>query len=485
MPKWPGFCGGYAKGQSLVGNAADTVNFYVEKLPGNSASEAALLSVPGFSAWSTVASVGTRGAILVGVRLFAIIGATLWEFDSNGTSTNRGTVVQDQNPAQLISDGTVGGQIGICSGGHVYSYDLASNVLSATILVTGVTHLSFAAGFGLAFQATTGKVFLSALEDLSTYDFGTFFQRSLFPDPWQASFVDSNNLFWGIGTETFEVWQNTGTGTQPWAPLSGLVGLYGIGAPFAYALSAAGNTWLASNKEGFGQLVLTRGAAPSIVSSGPIATLMAQILRTERVTDAEMLCYQQEGHTFASVSFPSASVTLTYDITSDSWARRGRWNVNRGAYDVWSPRTHVVAYGLHLVGDRTTGFLARMDPTIATELDGTGIRCQRVSPPLVNELKRFPVDRLELLMDVGLGTQAGQGQNPQAVLEISMDGGLTYGNQIPAGIGRAGEYRRRVYWNRLGLQTDAVARVTFSDPSPKRIVDAYLNNLENPGRQAA
>ncbi len=480
MPQWPGFCGGYDKSQTLIGNAADTVNFYVEKLPQGSASPAALLSTPGFEQWSMSTHVGMRGAILVGSRLFIVMGAKLVESDSNGTLTDRGDVVQDSNPAQLISDGTVGGQIGICSGGHVYSFDLTTNILSATILVTGVTHLSFAAGFGLAFQATTGKVFLSALEDLSTYDFGQFFQRSLFPDPWQAIFVDSNNLFWGIGTETFEVWQNTGVGTQPWAPLSGLVGLWGIGAPFAYGVSAKGYTWLANNKEGFGQLVLTRGAAPEVVSSTPIATELATILRNARVTDAEMICYQQEGHTFAVCAFPSANVTLAYDIEQNVWTRRGRWNSVRGAYDLWFPRTHVVAYGLHLVGDRTTGIIAKMDTSIATEIDGSGIRCQRVSPPLVNEKKRFPLDQIELLMDVGLGTQTGQGANPQAVLELSDNGGVTYGNQMTASIGRVGEYRKRVYWNRLGIVDDVVARVTFSDPSPKRIVDAYVNNLEKP-----
>ncbi len=484
MPAWRGFIGGSQVAQSIIGDAEDTINLYVERLPQSGTNVAALFPSPGFQQWASVHDVGGRALAFPNKRLFAVMGQGVYEFDINGTPTKWGTVAIDGNPAQIAFNGKVGGQLGIVSGGNVYSFDLGTNTLLPTTRIGGYTHLAFAGGFGLAFQGTTGKVFLSALNDFTTWDDGTFFQRSLFGDPWQAMFVDENNLIWMLGTETFEVWYNTGTGTQPWAPLSGLVGLYGIAAPFAFGLSAVGNAWVMRNPQGTGQMILSKGSSPQPVSSYAFDTAVAAYLRTGQIADAELLVYQQEGHTFACPSFPTPAKSWAYDIEGQDWTKRGRWNPNKGDYDLWSPRVHTLAFGKHLVADRTTGIIAEMDTNIATELDGTGIRRQRVAPGLVDDLKRIPIDQIELLMDVGLGVQVGQGMDPTVTLEVSQNGGRSYGNELRCGVGRAGEYRKRVYWSRLGAAADTVFRVTFSDPIPFRIINAFVNGAET-GQRAA
>lgn len=491
MPRWPGFIGGYGVSQSLIGDAEDTVNLYVERLPSQglsavaasqSAPASALLGTPGYRPWSVVGDANTRALIFAAGRFFGLVGQGFYEWDINAVATKRGTVAIDANPGQFAYNGQVGGQIGVCSGGNIYSYDLATNVLTATDRVGGYTHLSYAAGYGLAFNHGSGRTYLSALEDFTTWDNGTFYTRSLFADPQRAQFVDENNLVWIIGSDTFEVRYNSGSGTQPFIPLSGLVGLIGIAAPFAYALSAVGNAWIANNPQGTGQLVMTSGSAPSSVSSFAVSTATAAYLRGAGIADAELLMYEQEKHTFACIAYPAAVKSWAYDIEGQSWARRGRWNPQRADYDLWSPRCHCMAFGKHMVGDRQTGIIAEMDTTIATELDGTGIRRLRVATGLRDELKRLTVDRFMLLMDVGLGAQAGQGAAPTVMLQCSDDGGRTFGNEMQCGSGAVGAWQTLVYWDRLGLTTQFVPKITFSDPVPFRIVDAYINNLETGGR---
>lgn len=483
MPKFPGFIGGSYTSQSPIADAERTVNLYVEQHQVDSTENAkALYPTPGFQMWtplSTVGDVGARGSIVANGRFFQVLGGGFYDFDVNGTPTKRGPVAVDQNPAQLVFDGVVGGQIGIASGGSIYSFDVGSNTLSAALLTGNYSHLAFAGGFGLAFQSTTGKVVLSALNDLSTWNVGTFFRRSLFADPAQAMFVDANNLVWLVGTDTFEVWYNTGQSpTQPWAPLSGLQGRYGIAAPFAYAVSGSGNFWLARNPEGIGQFVLTSGSKPNPVSTYAVNTAISGYLRTSTISDAEVLLYQQEGHTFANVGFPTAGATWTADLEQPSWAERGKWNSVAGRYDVWTPRVHCFAYGKHLVGDRQTGIISWMDTSFVTEVDGTGIVRERTCSLPTSEHKRVPLDQLELLMDVGVAPATGAGVDPKAMLSVSQDGGQTFGNERQASYGRIGEYRKRVYWTRLGAPSHAVVRTRFSDPAPVRIVDAFLNNAE-------
>lgn len=479
MPQLPGWIGGSATTESLTADGESTVNLYVEKMQSEAAANGgALFPCPGFAVWSTVADVGARALTVANGRLFGVMGAALYEWDVNGTATLRGALLVDANQAQLVFNGVIGGQLGIASGGSVYCFTLATNVLTGPFLNGGYSHLAYAGGFGLAFNGLTGKVNLSALNDLSTWSAGLFFQRSLFADPWQAMWVDANNLIWLAGTDSFEVWYNTGSGTQPWAPLSGLVGRYGIAAPFAFASGGSGNVWLSRNLEGIGQIVQTRGSAPTPISSYAVDTAVAGYLRTSRIDNAEVLLYQQGGHAFANVSFPSAPATWTVDTGSQSWAQRGKWNPTRGAYDLWTPRVHVVAFGKHLVGDRTTGSLAVMDTTIATELDGTGIRRLRRGPFPAHEHKRLPIDQFELLMDVGLGVAVGQGSDPQVMLRVSPDVGRTWGTERQASVGKIGAVAKRVYWTRLGAPPASVVEVSYSEPTPFRIVDAYYNNAE-------
>lgn len=477
MPAFPGFIGGSGTTQSLTADGERTVNLYQERMDGEAAANrAALFPAPGFRNWSTVADTGGRGSIVAAGRLFVVMGAALYEFDSNGTATNRGAVAVDANPAQLVYNGLVGGQLGIASGGNAYCFVLATNVLTQ-VLTGDCTMIAFAAGFGLAFNILTGHVRLSALNDFTTWPPATFFQRSLFGDPYQTMFVDTNNLVWMIGTDTFEVRYNSGTGTQPFIPLSGLVGRYGIAAPFAFGLSGLGNFWLARNPEGVGQFVMTKGASPTAISSYAFDTALAKYLRTSRIDNAEVVTYQQGGHTFANVTLPSPNATWSVDVETQSWTERGTWNSVRGDFDAWPVRTHVQAFGKHLIGDRTTGKISEMDTAYSTEIDGvTGIKRLRRAPALINEHKRIPIDRFEILLDVGLGLASGQGSDPLVMMRFSPDAGRTWGNERIGSSGRMGAYGKRVYWTRFGASSAPTFEVSSTDPVPFRLVNAWLNN---------
>ncbi len=483
MPRYPGFIGGSNPLQSLIADCERTVNLYTENAQGaGTKSQQYLLPTPGFNYFSGTAQgitdvVGKAIASVIiagSERVFAVIGAGLYEVFMDGTVIKRGVVAQDGNPATINYNGAPGGQLWITAGGNGYSYVLATNTLA--LQLTGeATMGAFAHGYCLAFNRNNGHVRFSALNDATTWDALDFFTRSLLADPWQGMFVDGNSLVWLPGTETYEVWYNTTDPVNPFAPLSGLVGPYGMAAPFAFGVAGSAIAWLTRNAQGAGLIASFRGGS-TVISTYGVAAAIEGYQRTSRITDAEVMLYESGGHTNFVASFPSALATWMSDIDKPSWSECGKWNAMRGDYDLWTPRVQCYAFGQHLIGDRNSGTIATMDSTFSTELDGTGIRRLRRAAGLTNELSRQPYDRLELLMDVGLGTNAGQGQDPQIMLRISRDGGRTWGNERIAGMGRMGEYRRRVYWNRLGSCRDLVVEVTVSDPVPVRIVDAYLNN---------
>lgn len=483
MPPLPGLVGGSGTTSSEVLDCEETINFIVEKGAASASSGGALLSTPGFTLFTTATQVGSRGAIFlpdIPTLLFAV-GSRLFEIDSVGTVTDRGSIGVDSTPVLMVYN-QQNGQVGIVASGNVYCYTVATHTLSAALLSGGYTHIAFAQGQGFAFNYTTGLTVLSDLNDLATWNVGIFFQRGVFYDPPMAMFSDENNLVWTLGTETFEVRFNSGTGTQPWTPLTGLVGPWGTPSKWGFGLSPVGNFWITSNKAGVGRFVVSRGGVPTPVGTYAIDSQLDAVAAAVGVDDAEVMLYDQGGHVTANLALakgvvanPTKPGTYTYDISGETWTKRGKWNRTLGRWELWAPRVHVLAYGKHMVGDRTTGKIWILDPLVATDVDGLGVRRLRRTPHLISEHRRIPIRRVELLMDVGL---AGQGVDPVMMFRTSTDGGRTWGDERTSGIGTVGDYRKSVYWSQVSAAGDVVLEFSCSEPVPYSIVDGWVNNSE-------
>lgn len=452
------------------------MNFYVEKIGTEGVQhKTALFPTPGLQSWSTVPELGGRAGISIGSRAFTVMGTALYEVFENKTMTKRGTVAIDSFPAQIAYNGPTGNQLAIASGGHIYNYDLTTNTL--TLVVSGGGHMvGMLDEYFIALNILTGRVRLSNLNDGTTWDPTQFALRSAQADPWTAMVINPPDI-WLFGDRTGDVWYDAGTSPFPLAARTGLNIPYGIIAPFSLALTGGQIFWLASNKDGAGLVVRAQGYAPEKISTVELDTALSVYQRTSRITDAESMVYQQEGHTFYVLRFPAANATWCYDLTTGIWHERGTWNSAEGRYDVWHPRMHLYAYGLHLTGD-ATGILSVMDVTYAAEADGMPIRRLRRGPILLDENNRMPLGRFELGMETGLGLSTGQGSNPVVMARFSMDGGHNWSNERQATAGKIGDYRKRVFWTRLGSPRLWVPEIVVTDPVPWRVVDAWINNTE-------
>lgn len=74
-----------------------------------------------------------------------------------------------------------------------------------------------------------------------------------------------------------------------------------------------------------------------------------------------------------------------------------------------------------------------------------------------------------------MAIQDGQGGNANLVLQWSDDFGRTWSSEMKAEIGKAGEYRSRCKFNRLGMARDRVYRVMITDPVKRVILSAELD----------
>ena len=56
------------------------------------------------------------------------------------------------------------------------------------------------------------------------------------------------------------------------------------------------------------------------------------------------------------------------------------------------------------------------------------------------------------------------GVEPKIMLQLSNDGGASFGNEIWLNCGKSGERKTRVRKNRIGYARDRVFKITMSDP---------------------
>ena len=82
---------------------------------------------------------------------------------------------------------------------------------------------------------------------------------------------------------------------------------------------------------------------------------------------------------------------------------------------------------------------------------------------IVNDEKPFIFN--ELTVETNVGTWADYTLQPDLLLEVSRDGGNTFGHVRHAKLGKTGQYSHRVRFPVLGYNRLCVLRLTYSHPT--------------------
>lgn len=497
MSRYANFIGPAYVSANVLSDQEDLFNWYLEQIESPGAKNRYhYLPTPGQQVFSTVPDVSTRALFSMNNITRAVVGANLYSVASTGISTLHGAMVQDNNPATISYNGVAGNRLMITTGGNVYYQNLTTNAVSQVAGVAG-TMGGMIDGYFVAFNIGSSTVApelrISPLNDgTGVWDPTQFQQRSIAPDPWRAMVLDGNRQIWLIGEQTSEVWTDFGAFPFPFAPIPGAVIKSGTCAPFSAAAASDRVLWLEQTSSGAGKVVAAKGYSAQRVSTHAVEKALADYARTTTISDAEAMVYQDQGHEFYVLNFPSANASWAFDLTvADSlgaafaWHRRGVWVPAQNQFTLWAPRVHCYAFGRHLVGTRGSSTIATMDTTFGSELDGSAIRRMRRTAGLFNEHQPLTVQNLEFYFETGLGLQSGQGSDPTCMLRSSRDGGRTWGNERTATAGRVGAYQTRVIFSRCGTSRDRVDELTVSDPTPWRLTDCFVNsNRNNRGRAA-
>lgn len=474
-----GFCGGTYSSRSIAVEDQECINWYLEpdeSQQGQSA--AALYGTPGLTLFSALSGPSVRAEYWTGSRLFVVSGTALIEVFSDGTNTFRGTVVDDGKPASIVASNI---QLMIVSGGSAYCFTLGTNALldvTSSLVATPAQVVYSDTYFIICFQ-NDQRFQISAPEDGTTWPGLQVNQVSVFAENIAGIGILHREL-WVHGSKQSVVYSDTGS-AEIFDVIPGAFIEQGQAATFGAAKLDNTRFWIGQDDRGAAVAWRASGYTPQRVSTFAVEAAWSTY---STVSDAVSYAYQDGGHTFWVIYFPTGNATWVYDVATGLWHRRAFWNAATATFEAHHSQCHVYAFGKHLVGDWSTGNIYQMSMSLYDD-NGNAIRRLRRAPTLSQEMQWMYHSQLLVDVDAGQGPQppltdgSGNPRGPLLMMRFSDDRGRTWSNEQTVDCGQAGSYKTRAIFRRLGRSRYRVYEISCSDAVPWTIVDSYL--IADPG----
>jgi hypothetical protein len=454
-------------------NAADSrmINLYPEATSEGGQTTGFLNRAPGLRLLATVGTGPVRGLWPVKGVLYVVSGAGFYSVNTSYSVTYLGTI-GGSGPVSITDNGV---QIFIAVDPEGYVYNITTGVF---VPVTdpdfpGASTVAFLDGYFVFTQPNSQIFWVTELYDGANIDPLNFASTEGSPDNLIAVNVNHREA-WLFGTNSVEVWYNAGT---PDFPLQRIQGAFmEVGCAATYSIAKLDNTlfWLGRDMRGRGIVYRANGYSGVRVSTHAIEFAIQSY---GNISDAIAYTYQQEGHSFYVLTFPSANATWVYDVATNLWHERAGFS--DGLFTRHISNCQAAFNSEIVVGDYQNGNIYAFDLNVYADNGAIQkwLRSWRALPPGQNNLKRTSQHSLQLNCEAGVGLNDGQGSDPAVMLRWSDDGGHTWSNEHWLFMGKIGETGYRTIWRRLGMTLklrDRVYEVSGTDAVKIAIIGAEL-----------
>lgn len=498
-------------------NAADArmVNLFPEIVPEAGKEPGFLNRAPGLQLLNTIGTGPVRGLWAFSSNdstAFVVSGTELYKITTAYAATLIGTVA-GTGPVSLADNGT---QLFIAANGPSYIYNNTTNVFGQITDpdFPGAATVCYLDGYFVFNQPNSQLMWVTQLLDGTSIDPLEFVSTEGSPDGLLA--VTSNfREVWAFGTNSIEVWYDSGATDFPLQRIQGAFNELGCAAPFSIAKMDNGIFWLGRDRRGQGIVYRANGYSGVRISTHAVEW---QIQQYADLTDAIAYTYQQDGHSFYVLIFPSANTSWVYDAATQAWHERAGFA--NGEFTRHRSNCQMAFNNKIVVGDFENGNIYAFDLDDYSDNGSIQkwLRSWRALPTGQNNLKRTAHHSLQLDCETGVGlnlypgydsenidtelgldlvaeyvqtflvtqsgitltTEAGDGSeplgqyelsdtdisgynlvttaylaapgyDPEVMLRWSDDGGHTWSNEHWSPVGKIGAYGHRTFWRRLGM----------------------------------
>lgn len=452
------------------------INFFpVVGESGTAKAVRALYGTPGTRPLASVATGAVRGmhAPTNGSDGIVVIGSTVYRLSTAFALTSIGTIDALYTPVKIDDNGL---QAVIVTGPNGYVLDLTTNLVTQITdpAFYGADTVDFLNTYAIFNRPDTNQFYISGANEI-TFDATDFATAESNYEPIVNFIVNHDELVFFKTTVT-EIWRITSSIDFPFARDTNAAIEHGCAARDSVASLDNTVFWLGRNDEGGGIVYRMNGYTPTRVSTSAIESAIASY---PTMADAVSYSYQQEGHTFYVLTFPSGNATWVYDASTQLWHQRAYLSPATGMLTRHRSNSHMYFAGKNIVGDFENGNLYTLDLDYFYDGASDPLVSIRSSGFVFNQdYTWIPHDRLQVDIAPGVGLVTGYGSDPVADLDWSDDSGKTWSNRHSAQMGAVGEFGTRLRWNRMGRSRCRTYRLSISDPVKRVILGATLNPKE-------
>lgn len=432
--------------KSVDQNQARLINMYLDEDKAKGKYKIVAYSMPGLTSFCDTTKANVRALLEHNDVLYAVAGNTAYSINSGGTATSIGTLNTSSGFCKIaaITGGSdTNSQLVIIDGTNGYHYNIGTSTATFPIsdgdFPQTCTDITTQDDYFIVQKSGSIRFHLSAVSDGTSWAALDFASKTGQADRLVA-IVSQHRELWLLGSKTVEAWVNTGA-SFPFERMQNVFVEYGCAAKSSVVLVDGRIFMLARDKAGGYVIISIDGYQPKVLSTSPIAE---QINSYTTVSDCIAYSYMIDGHSFIDFTFPTPSVTYTYDITTGIWISR------QSSSSRFLGSCSALCYNKSLVGDYNSGKIFTQSTTVYQENSAAFTR-QFNSPPIYNEGKYITIDRIQVDVETNVGS------SKTFLLEKSTDGGRTWATVSTFTIPSSGG---RVYATRLGTSRNWMFRIS-------------------------
>lgn len=436
-------------------------------------------------------------------QLYGVVGDQFLQITSINTFIQLGTLITKKGQV-VMAEGT--NQMLLTDGHKAYGYSMDTNEfrqINLPFVAGDPIVCAYQDGFFVLNQSGSTQWWQSEPNDVFTWNALNFASKEGQPDPIIAM-VEHHREIWLFGNRTTEVWVNQGNPGFTFGRLEGVFFQVGCAATFSAVCCEKSVIWLAQSVDGTGVAMMVEGYQDRRISTHAIER---QWQSYPTIRDAIAYSYQQEGHRFYVLTFPSGDATWVYDLNTGLWHERASFS--NGHFHRHRSNCCAAHMGKIVVGDFEDGRLYELDldtyddagekrkwlrsfqaqPTGQINLNRNfHLRAQLYMQPAVGRLNcgepiRVLADSddnwrtLQTISNIRvLSGQVDENcEDPQIMLRSSDDGGLSWGSEKWRSPGKIGETKHRVKWDCLGSSRDRIYEVSATDPFKVSLLGFFID----------
>lgn len=409
-----------AKYRSLNGQRC--VNYYPVLDQSGGKSEISLYPTPGYTSFVTTSGTEVRGCFSWNNIGYKVVGNTLYSVTATGTKATIGTLSTTSGRCQFVANST---QILVIDGTYGYVYTISTGSFAQVTdpdFPSTPVFVDYQDGFAflVALHADGNyRIYFSNTSDFTAWTATDVLTPTSSADQARAClFVKEQlHIFSDLSLEIY--YNNNGTFER--RPLSSL--RYGIAAQYSAVRVDESIIYLTRDELGRGFIARYEQDQIKAISTEAITY---QINTYTRIDDAFAFAMQYQGHIWYVLTFPSASATWVYDITTQSWFEWASLSSAVNASAIPGRHTancYMNLSGKHIIGDYESGNLYEIKDTLWTSSPGTAATM---------------------------------------MLQVSKDGGHNWSPERLR-TKQIGEYQKRPLWLGLGTARKWMFRLKFAD----------------------